>query len=105
MHTKEWTEIYKDDKIEERILFSENKADFYVTQDSKIFKKEHRKYIGKNNYIKLMKKYTNEESRKFIRTSYRKNANIGDGSTYAIRKMEKETGLNLGINGRNHSKK
>lgn len=52
-----------------------------------------------------MKKYTNEESRKFIRTAYRKNASIGYGSTYAVRKMEIETGLNLSRNGRNHAKK
>ena len=103
--SKKWKDIDKSDKIEERIKFSKSGPDFYVTPNSKVFKKEHRKYIGKSNYEKLMKKYTNEESRKFIRTSYRKNANIGDGSTYAVRKMEIETGLNLSRNGRNHAKK
>ena len=103
--SKQWTDVDKNDKIEKRIEFSKRDPDFYVTPNSKVFKKEHRKYLGKSNYEKLMKKYTNEESRKFIRTSYRKNANIGDGSTYAVRKMEIETGLNLSRNGRNHAKK
>lgn len=102
VHTKKWQDIYADEKLERR---KNTEPDFYAAPNSKIFKKEHKKYIGRSNYDKLMKQYKNEESRKYIRTAYRKSANIGDGSTYAIRKMELETGLNLGRNGRNHSKK
>lgn len=104
MHSKKWRELDEDDKIEERIRTSKI-PNFYVAPDSKVFKKEHRKYIGKSQYTALIQKYTNEESRKYIRTAYRKNASVGDGSTYAIRKMEIETGLNLARNGRNHEKK
>lgn len=102
VHTKKWQDIDNDEKIEKR---KNTTPDFYADPNSRVFKKEHKKYIGRSNYDKLMKQYKNEESRKYIRTAYRKSANIGDGSTYAIRKMEIETGLNLGRNGRNHSKK
>lgn len=80
-------------------------ADFYATDDNRVFKREHRKYIGKSKYETLIKQYTNEESRKFIRTAYRKSSVVGDGGTYDIRKMELETGLNLGRNNRSHAKK
>lgn len=80
-------------------------ADFYASHDGKILKKELRKYLGESKYKDLMEKYTDPEVKKYIRTAYRKTAIIGDGSTYSIRKMEKETHLNLGRNGKNHNKK
>lgn len=46
-----------------------------------------------------------EEVKRFIRISYRKSSIIGDGGTAAVRRFEKETGLNLGRNGKNHAKK
>lgn len=102
--SKKWTESDRNAKIKRRIELSEG-PDFYATDDNRVFKREHGKYIGDNKYEKLIKQYTHEESRKFIRTSYRKSAVVGDGGTYDIRKMELETGLNLGRNNRNHAKK
>lgn len=104
VHSRKWRDIGKEDKFEKRKITNDS-PDFYVAPNSTVFIKEHRKYIGKSNYDTLMEQYTNEESRKFIRTAYRKSASVGDGSTYAIRKMEIETGLNLGRDGRNHAKK
>lgn len=40
-----------------------------------------------------------------MRTSYRKRAIIDDGGTVDVRRFEKASGLNLGRNGKNHSKK
>lgn len=101
---KKWTKAEEENKIEKRKALNRG-PDFYSLPDKRVLKKEHRKYIGVNRYHDLMNRFQNGEVRKYIRTAYRKTAIIGDGSTYAIRKMEIETGLNLGRNQNNHAKK
>ena len=80
--------------------------EFYGGSDyKKLVPAELKTWIGDNKYHELMQHADGEEAKKYIRTAYRKKSIIGDGGTVAVRNFEKTTGLNLGRDGRNHSKK
>ena len=80
--------------------------DFYGGPDhKKLVPAKLKAWLGENKYQELMQHAEGEEAKKYIRTAYRKKSIIGDGGTVAVRKFEKATGLNLGRNGKDHSKK
>ena len=87
------------------IIKIESEPDFYAGTGNKVLESKYAEWIGENQYQKLMQNAVGEESKKYIRTAYRRSSIIGDGGTVAVREFEKATGLNLGRNGRNHEKK
>lgn len=102
---KKWKDVDNSDKINYRKAIGNKTTDFYAGPNGHIIKAELSSWIGNNQYKKYLKNAEGEEAKKFIRTAYRKTAIIGDGGTAAVRKFEKATGLNLGRNHHNHSKK
>lgn len=87
-----------------RIKKNNNSIDFYAgPRYTQVVPAQYKQWIGDNKYKQLIKNAPGEESKKYIRTAYRKTSVIGDGGTVAIRKFEKATGLNCGRGGRDHS--
>ncbi len=81
------------------------KIDFYAGEGNKVLPAELKEWIGDNQYRRLIDNASGEESKKYIRTAYRKSAIIGDGGTADVRKFEIATGRLLGRNGRSHAQK
>ena len=79
--------------------------DFYVGENGKVLSAKYSEWIGDNQMQTLLNEAISEEAKRYIRSDYRRTSFIGNGSTAAILKFEKETGLNCAREGRNHQKK
>lgn len=100
---KQYLKSIEEEKEKKKI--KKRKLDFFAGVGNKVLAENLGHYIGDNQYHTLLEKAEGEEAKKYIRTAYRKSSIIGDGGTADVRRFEKETGRNLGRNGKTHSKK
>ena len=115
--TKRWRETENEERIKERETFAKsvaNKDDrdrikpeinFYAGKNGKILKAEYKEWIGENIMNTLLAQAEGEETKRVIRSDFRKTSFIGNGNTASIRQFEKTTGLSCGRNGNSHEQK
>ena len=103
--TNTFRDLGEQEKIEKRIQYEQKKTDFYVGKNQKILPERFREWIGTNKMQEYLESVKSAEAKNYIRADFRKTSFIGDGGTAAIRRFEKETGLNCGRKGKDHSVK
>lgn len=80
-------------------------AGFFVGPNGQALPAKYKGWIGTNRRDQMLSGISNKQLKNVINQSYRKNAFIGDGGTAAMIRFEKATGLKLGRNGGDHTKK
>ncbi|GAA0086274.1 hypothetical protein UT300007_27130 [Clostridium sp. CTA-7] len=80
-------------------------ADFYVGQKGKTLSSQYKEWIGTNRGKELLKSAENSKLQNAIKQLYRDESIIGDGGTADVIRFERESGMNLGINGNTHMQK
>lgn len=83
---------------EQTSVGKESKPDFFVGKNGKVLLAKYESWIGDNKTEEYLSKVTDDLTKRYIETDYRRYSFIGDGGTAAIRKFEIETGLNCGRN-------
>ena len=92
-----------EDSLTDRIKQSE--SDYFIGPNGKVLPAKYKKWIGVSRRESLIKKARNPLLKNAISQLYRPDSFIGDGGTASVIKFEKETGLGLGRNGKNHIQK